>query len=291
MSRKKLSVILTIIGLAILLYPLIARLITKYNGTEAVLNYQKNISNASQNDKEKQLENAQKYNKDLKTVVVKEEDKVGYVNYLETLNIDKAMGYINIPKINVYLTIYHGTGDSVLEVGIGHLENTSLPVGGEGTHAVLTGHTGLVKQKLFDDIHKLEIKDKFYIYVLDQKLTYEVDQIKVVEPSDESDLKIVEGQDYVTLVTCTPYGVNSHRLLVRGKRVPNEDEQAQNKATSSIESRTEVVTIDDKKNINNILEKFKIYSLVISIIIIVLVVAIILINSRKRKRKNMKLEK
>lgn len=209
---------------------------------------------------------------------------------METLNLDKAMGYINIPKINVYLTIYHGTGDSVLEVGIGHLENTSLPVGGEGTHAVLTGHTGLVKQKLFDDIHKLEIKDKFYIYVLDQKLTYEVDQIKVVEPSDESDLKIVEGQDYVTLVTCTPYGVNSHRLLVRGKRVPNEAEESseneelnQNNGISSIENRTNVVTKNDREKVNKIIEKYKMYSLIISIIFIILLIIIILF---KGKRKN-----
>ena len=202
------------------------------------------------------------------------------------------MGYINIPKINVYLTIYHGTGDSVLDVGIGHLENTSLPVGGPGTHAVLTGHTGLVRQKLFDDIDKLEIKDKFYIYVLDEKLTYEVDQIKVVEPSDESDLKIVEGQDYVTLVTCTPYGVNSHRLLVRGKRIENEDdkESNQNTTSSGIESRTEVITKNDRKNVNKALEKYKLYSLIISIIVILFLIIIILINGKKgnkpKEKKN-----
>ncbi len=131
---------------------------------------------------------------------------------------DGLMGYLEIPSIKVYLPVYHGTSDGVLQAGIGHLGNTSLPVGGENTHAVLSGHTGLPNARLLTDLDKLQEKDQFYLHVLDEVLAYEVDQIKVVEPDNISDIFIEDGKDYVTLVTCTPYGINSHRLLVRGTR-------------------------------------------------------------------------
>ena len=135
------------------------------------------------------------------------------------------MGYLEIPSIEVYLPIYHGTSEGVLQSGIGHLGNTSLPIGGENTHAVLSGHTGLPNARLLTVLDKLQEGDQFYIHVLDEILAYEVDQIKVVEPDDISDIFIEEGEDYVTLVTCTPYGINSHRLLVRGTRVPYTEEK------------------------------------------------------------------
>ena len=139
-------------------------------------------------------------------------------NDLLKMTSDGAMGYIEIPSIDVRLLIYHGQSDEVLKKGVGHIKGTSLPVGGESTHAVLTGHTGLASAKLFTDINKLEKGDIFVLNVAGEKLAYAVDQIKVVEPEDTSDLTIVDGKDYCTLVTCTPYGVNSHRLLVRGER-------------------------------------------------------------------------
>jgi sortase A len=136
------------------------------------------------------------------------------------------MGYIEIPKINCYMPIYHGTDESILQIAAGHLEWTSLPVGGISTHSVIAGHSGLSSAKLFSDLDSLEIGDIFMITVLTETLTYEVDQIKVVLPEEVDDLKIVEGKDLCTLVTCTPYGINSHRLLVRGHRIANIEEDA-----------------------------------------------------------------
>ena len=129
------------------------------------------------------------------------------------------MGYIEIPKIDIKLPIYHGTSELVLNNGIGHLEGTSLPIGGKSTHSVLTGHRGMPSSKLFTDLNQLVIGDVFYIYILDNILAYQVDKISIISPDDVSELKIIEGEDIVTLMTCTPYGVNTHRLLVRGKRV------------------------------------------------------------------------
>ncbi|MCD7715087.1 MAG: class C sortase [Lachnospiraceae bacterium] len=161
-------------------------------------------------------------------------------DYYEMLNVDgtEVMAYISIPCIDVYLPVYHGTSETVLETGIGHLEGSSLPIGGESTHAVLTGHTGLSGAKLFTDLMLLEAGDIFIITIPGGKLAYEVDQIKVAEPEDTSDLAIVEGKDYVTLLTCTPYGINTHRLLVRGHRTEYKEEMeegtaAENKTDSS----------------------------------------------------------
>ena len=137
------------------------------------------------------------------------------------------MGYIDIPKIDIKLPIYHGTDESILQIAIGHLEGTSLPVGGEGSHCVMSGHRGLPSAKLFSDLDKMVEGDTFSLTVMNRTLTYEVDQIRVVEPSDLSDLKIEKGKDYCTLVTCTPYGINTHRLLVRGHRTQNPDGDAE----------------------------------------------------------------
>ena len=150
-------------------------------------------------------------------------------NYWQLLNVDDTgmMGYITIPRLNTTIPIYHGTDETVLQIGVGHMQGTSLPVGCENTHAALSGHRGLPTASLFTDLDQMQLGDQFYIKVLGQTLAYEVDQILTVEPQDTEALDIVEGQDYVTLVTCTPYGVNSHRLLVRGHRVPYTEEMAQ----------------------------------------------------------------
>ena len=148
-------------------------------------------------------------------------------DYWKVLNVEDngVMGYLSIPKINIKLAIYHGTGDDVLQTGVGHLNGTKLPIGGESNHAVLAAHRGLPSARLFTDIDQMEAGDKFYIHVLGEVLAYEVDAINTVLPTDTSLLQIEEGKDYVTLVTCTPFGINTHRLLVRGHRVPYTPEQ------------------------------------------------------------------
>lgn len=236
--RKKLPLIFIIaiffVGLGIMLYPVISNLYIEHRQGNVINNYEKAIDNMSDKKIQEERERAQKYNELLIGNVIitdpfdpeaqkkLEEDK----DYFNILNLDKdgIMGYINIPKIDVKLPIYHGTSEEVLQKGVGHLENTSFPVGGEGTHAVLSGHTGLSSAKLFTDLDQLETGNVFYVEVLGEKLAYEVDQIKIVEPHDTSDLLIDSTKDYVTLVTCTPYGINSHRLLVRGTRIPYTEE-------------------------------------------------------------------
>lgn len=160
------------------------------------------------------------------------EPDAGYENILNPYD-NGMMGYLEIPAIDLQLGIYHGTSEQVLKDGVGHLENTSLPVGGEDTHAVLSAHTGLSDKKLFTDLVLLEAGDRFYIHVLDEVLAYEVDQISVVEPEDTSLLGVISGEDHVTLVTCTPYGVNSHRLLVRGTRIPYVPEEKETEDRTS----------------------------------------------------------
>lgn len=142
------------------------------------------------------------------------------------------MGYLEIPVLRTTLPIYHGTSDAVLSVGVGHLEGSSLPVGGEGTHSVLSGHRGLPSAKLLTDLDKMVVGDIFMVHVLDETLTYEVDQIRIVEPQDVGELAIVDGMDYCTLVTCTPYGINTHRLLVRGHRIANAEAEKEIRITS-----------------------------------------------------------
>jgi sortase A len=149
-------------------------------------------------------------------------------DYPEILNVDSngMMGYLSIPKIAVSLPVYHGVEEAVLQVAVGHLQNTSLPIGGDSTHSVLSGHRGLPSASLFTDLDRVEAGDRFFLKSLDQTLAYEVDQILTVEPQEVSSLTITPGQDYVTLVTCTPYGINSHRLLIRGHRVPFVPQEA-----------------------------------------------------------------
>ena len=219
--KSVIAIILIIIGIVILLYPKISNYIEKKNQIEFIKEYKENISKMEITTKDEEYQKAEKYNEYLNGLENKNSD------YEEILNISEngIMAYIEIPKISVYLPIYHGTKDDVLKKGIGHLENSSLPIGGVSTHAVLTGHTGLLKAELFTRIRELKIDDYFYIYTLGQKLTYKVYQIKVVLPTEVDDIKIQEGKDLVSLVTCTPYGVNTHRLLVQAIRTENIEEK------------------------------------------------------------------
>ena len=218
--KSVIAIILIIIGIVILLYPKISNYIEKKNQIQFIKEYKENISKMEITTKDEEYLKAEKYNEYLNGLENKNS------NYEEILNISQngIMAYIEIPKISVYLPIYHGTKEDILKKGIGHLENSSLPIGGVSTHTVLTGHTGLLKAELFTRIRELEIDDYFYIYTLGQKLTYKVYQIKVVLPTEVDDVKIQEGKDLVSLVTCTPYGVNTHRLLVQAIRTENIEE-------------------------------------------------------------------
>ncbi len=213
-----------LIGLGLVLYPSLSDYWNSFHQSQAIMSYSESVSKMSDDEYDEILKKAEEYNQKLTSMNWKmsDEEKAEYESELN-FNNDGSMGYIDIPKINVKLTIYHGTDDSVLQTSIGHLEGTSLPVGGLGTHSVLSGHRGLPSAKLFSDLDKLREGDTFTVHVLNETLTYEVDQIRVVDPTDFTDLTIDPNQDYMTLVTCTPYGVNTQRLLVRGHRIANAD--------------------------------------------------------------------
>lgn len=217
------AVLMILSGFLIAMYPFFSNILYNRNATAVIDTYEEEITEMEQEDIDAIKVAAEKYNSQLKAVVVKDESgdwKTEGESYLDLLGVGSALGYITIPKIDVNLPIYHGTSTEVLQKGIGHIEQSSFPLGGEGTHSVLTGHRGMPGAVLFTDLDKVEKGDKFYLHILDEILAYQVDQIKVVEPEDISDLKIIEGKDYCSLVTCTPYAINSHRLIVRGVRVP-----------------------------------------------------------------------
>ena len=234
MKKKKSNYFITVIlvlmllaGLSLLLYPSVSDYWNSFHQSQAISQYSEKVKNLDKEMRKKIWEDAQSYNQRMKgqnkDYTLSEEEKAEYESML---NVDSngIMGYVEIPKINCSLPIYHGTTASVLQTAIGHLEWTSLPVGGESTHCVLSGHRGLPSAKLFTNLDKLNEGDIFMLRVMDEVLTYEVDQILIVEPQQVEALRIVEGKDYCTLVTCTPYGINSHRLLVRGHRIENVKE-------------------------------------------------------------------
>lgn len=229
-SKSNLSniilVVILIIGVSLLLYPSVSDYWNSLHASKAISNYAENVESMDSVIYEKILQDAYNYNKLLlKRGNDYELDSEQKDLYYQTLDISKTgiMGYVEIPGIDCTLPIYHGTEEAVLQVAIGHLEWTSLPVGGASTHCVISGHRGLPSAKLFSNLDQLAEGDLFFIRVLDEILTYEVDLISIVLPNQIEGLHIVEGEDYCTLVTCTPYGVNSHRLLVRGHRIENID--------------------------------------------------------------------
>ncbi len=216
-------------GLSLLLYPSVSDWWNSMHSSRAVAHYTEEVGALDEGAYEETLEAARAYNATLLSRATDYALTEGQqAEYKSLLNLDGSgiMGYIEIPSINVTLPIYHGVADSVLQVGVGHLDWSSLPVGGEGTHCVLSGHRGLPSAKLFTNLDRLVAGDRFTLRVLGEALTYEVDQILIVEPDDVSALTVVEGRDLCTLVTCTPYGINSHRLLVRGHRVEAEGGEA-----------------------------------------------------------------
>lgn len=227
MRQKIIPILIILFGFALLSYSFISNYMFEKSAGSTIKSYEKQAKTYDQKQKEQAFRKAEEYNKDLIKSVVQLTDpfKVKKSNgetliYNNILNIDHSgvMGYLEIPCISVNLPIYHGTDAEILERGVGHLAASSIPVGGKSTHSVLTGHTGLSSAKLFTDLTEMKKEDLFFIHVLDRTLAYKVDQISVVRPEDTRKLQIVKGKDYVTLVTCTPYGVNDHRLLVRGVR-------------------------------------------------------------------------
>lgn len=231
MKKAILVISLLLLGVGILFYPMLSNYIYELNGSYVIDDYQNTIDSSAKEELESEWKKAREYNDNLLGHPVRDPfiEGTGIVmpdNYVDILNINDTMGYIEIKKINVNLPIYHGTGDDVLQKGIGHLEGSTLPVGGKGTHCILTGHTGLTNAKIFTDLTMLQEGDEFYLHILDDTLAYKIDEIKVIEPEETEKIKRVDGQDYVTLLTCTPYGVNSHRLIVRGTRTPYHPEMS-----------------------------------------------------------------
>lgn len=231
MKKHKTTFIMTLfffIGLLTLLYPTLSNYYNEKMQVKTIYNYENILNDTNKIDFAKLKSEANEYNVKLANL---KEPLLSYEsldNYQELLNInnDGMIGYITIDKIKIELPIYHGTSSEVLNSSVGHLEGTSLPIGGFNTHSVLSAHRGLPSSKLFTDLDKLEIGDTFKITVLDETLTYQVDKITIVKPSDRSELKIEEDGDYVTLLTCTPYGINTHRLLVRGTRIEGETKKS-----------------------------------------------------------------
>lgn len=214
--------IVAIVGFSLLLYPIVGKYINSFHQSQSVAQYSEATSKIDKNTLSNIKSNTKNYNKKLaksRQVFINGEPKSD--EYTSLLNVDDEgmMGYIEIDKIGMPMPIYHGTSDKVLSNGIGHLEGSSLPLGEIGTHCVLTGHRGVPSSELFTNLDKVELGDLFTITVLDEVLVYEVDKISIVEPDDDSQLKINQNEDYVTLFTCTPYAVNTHRLLVRGTRI------------------------------------------------------------------------
>ena len=215
-------------GIGVASYPVISNMVAQRHASTAIQNYDETVQNMDTEKLDAAKEAARRYNEQLGSALDRdaagEAEETG-TSYVDLIDVGESLGYITIPKIDVNLPIYEGTSDDVLLKGVGHLEGSSYPLGGESTHSVLTGHRGLAEAVLFTDLDKLQEGDKFYLHIMDEVLAYQVDQVKVVLPEETDDLTIVQGQDYCTLVTCTPYAINTHRMLVRGTRVPYNGEE------------------------------------------------------------------
>ena len=222
-----LLVVIFLVVIGLFAYPTFSDYWNSFHQSKAVASYVENVTNMDKEQYDKLWNEAVAYNAKLAETGIQwtmtDEEKKQYNEYLK-VDDSGIMGYIDIPVIDCSLPIYHGTDESVLQIAIGHIEGSSLPVGGAGSHCVISGHRGLPSARLFTDLDKLVEGDIFILHTLDATLTYEVDQIRIVEPTDLSDLQIEEGKDLCTLVTCTPYGINTHRLLVRGHRIANQEE-------------------------------------------------------------------
>ncbi len=257
-------------GVFLLLYPSVANYWNSFHQTRAISEYSEVVSTMDRDDQKKIIESAREYNARLaETGMLWNMSESQRAAYNSELSVDgsNVMAVVSIPKFHIRCPIYHGTDESVLQIAVGHLECSSLPVGGEDTHTIVSGHRGLPSARLFTDIDKIKEGDTWTISVLNETLTYECDQIRIVLPDDLSALKIEEGKDLCTLVTCTPYGINTHRLLVRGHRVPNANGSAEVTADAI---QTEPVFV----------------ALFLAVPVIILIVILFLISSRRARRLN-----
>ncbi|MBQ8610266.1 MAG: class C sortase [Oscillospiraceae bacterium] len=276
MKKRSFSTVLLLLvlitGLSLLLYPSFSEYWNSLHQSEVVASYLETVSHIDDDQYKELWDSARAYNESLlerdNVFLLNEEQKAAYNSQLN-IGGNGVIGYVDIPSINVFLPIYHGTDETVLQFAVGHLDWTSLPTGGESTHCVISGHRGLPSAKLFTDIDQLAVGDYFMLNVLDEVLTYEVDQIRIVLPAETDDLLIKQGKDYCTLVTCTPYGVNSHRMLVRGHRVDNL-EQAQ----------VVRVTADAV-----IVEKMVVIPIILALILLVMLVFLLITTSGRKKRR------
>lgn len=275
-----LFILMIILGIGVILYPLISNQLSKINYQEVIDNYDFTVTKQENSYNEQLINEAREYNRSLTSLniadVFQNPNRESSSEYLSILNVDNKgmMGYISIPKIDVRIPIYHGTSSDILQKGVGHLEGSSIPVGGASTHAILSAHRGLPSSRLFTDLNQLKVGDTFYIYILDQVLAYQVNQVLVIEPSDTDPLQIVQGEDYVTLVTCTPYAINTHRLLVRGERIEYSVQEE------------EGITVDKKLSTADIV----LYACLLFAILLIIVVIISMIRYKKKKgnRQNSK---
>ncbi len=261
------------VGLSVLLYPTVSDFWNAKRQSQAIVDYDSYAENLTHEDYTELFSMADEYNQKIKNMAfpfVSHESIADEYNSTLDVNGDGMMGYITIEKIKVQLPIYHGTSDKVLNSAVGHVEGSSLPIGGESTHSVLSAHRGLPSAKLFTNLDKVEIGDVFTIRILDRTITYQVDQILIVLPHESDNLNIVPGEDYCTLITCTPYGINTHRMLVRGTRIEN---------------------IEADKVINIIAEAYQIDPLIVTPAVAapllgILLIYLIIKSSRKKRKIN-----
>lgn len=278
--------LLFLIGFGVLAYPTISNQWNTYRQSQLISSYNNKVEEMTPEDFSEEWQKAKAFNSNIQQnnlygdVFGEDDGDLKNTDYWKVLNVaeDGVMGYLSIPKINIKLAIYHGTADDVLQTGVGHLNGTKLPIGGESTHSVLAAHRGLPSAKLFTDIDQLEAGDKFYIHVLDEVLAYQVDQILPMVDKDDHEtlqkaLQIEEGKDQVTLFTCTPYGVNSHRLLVRGTRVPYNGEE-----DASAQTVTDTM-------LHTIQNYYMLY-LILGIAITILIILIMKLVSGRKQRKS-----
>lgn len=270
-------ILVLLIALSVLSYPTVSNYLYQKNQSRVISSYDEEAVNLSKQEKEQMLADARAYNEEMLGNIelvdpfsIKKKEVNERYESLLNVNDSGMMGYIRIPAIQVELPIYHGTSETVLQTGVGHLEGTSLPVGGESTHSVLTGHRGLPSKLLFTDIDELTEGDVFYIKILDEIFAYEIDRILTVLPEETKELSIVPGEDYVTLVTCTPYAINTHRLLVRGHRIPYE-ESVQTEADAAVQAELPF--------------QVKILILAILLLLIIFFVSSIWAIAKKRKKQ------
>lgn len=277
MKRKHISTIFIIliflVGLGFISYPTVSNLWNQAHQSRAIATYSKQVEKLDDSENKKMLKAARKYNKSLLKKSdhwkLSKKDKKKYESLLDVSGTG-IMGYIEVPKIDCSLPIYHGTDEGALQIAIGHLEGSSLPVGGKSTHCVLSGHRGLPSARLFTDLDQMEEGDIFILNILGRKLAYEVDQIRVVLPEEMSDLEIEEGKDLCTLVTCTPYGINTHRLLVRGHR------------TEYVEKKV----AEEKKEVQTKKTDIRLMIAGGAGVLMLLIIIIVIVIKRRRKRRN-----